>query len=89
MHVIFLKTNTSYPIVSPHDCANVIINEYKKDTSIPLDEFIDNTIIIGLTITNTVKVYGTIYEEINDDETLRHLRDPEDGLLYDEIELKL
>lgn len=89
MHVIFLKTNKSYPITSPHNCAEVIIEEYTNNaSSCTLDEFIDSTIIIGLPITNTVKVYGTVYQEIQEDETLRHIRD-EDGLLTDEIELKL
>lgn len=88
MHVMFLLTNTAYPIIGPHNCVKTIIEEYKKDTSIPLDKFMDNTIVVGCTVPAVAKIYGSVYAELQDDETIRHIRD-EEGLLTDEIELKL
>lgn len=89
-----LISNKTFTIKDSKDCAKKIIEEYKRlnkklDYDESLDYFINNIEIVGLSLKDTVNIYGTIYAEINDEEVLRFIRDPEDGKYCDEEYLRI
>ena len=93
-YVKFLLSDKIFSIKDTKDCVKVILDEYKKTNEKlsfdeNLDYFIDNIQVTGLTLKDTVNVYGTIYALINDEEVLRFIRDPEDGKYCDEEYLRV